>query len=72
MFQNINIECQECKRFPLFDIKFENNDCLIKYQCHNKKFEEISLNKFKIFSNDSIKCKECIEIGSHILLLILP
>ena len=59
MFQNINIECQECKRFPLFDIKFENNDCLIKYQCHNKKFEEISLNKFKIFSNDSIKCKEC-------------
>ena len=36
MFQNINVECPECKRFPLFDIKFENNDCLIKHQCHNK------------------------------------
>ena len=56
MFQNI--ECPECKRFPFFDINFENNDCLIKCKCHNKKFKEISLNKFMNFCNPS-KCKEC-------------
>ena len=46
-----SIECPECKRLPLFDIDYQNNKCSIIFKCHNKKFEEISLDKFK--------CKEC-------------
>ncbi len=53
-----NIECPKCKRLPLFDFDFENNHCIIKLKCHNKQFEEISLDKFMNFSNP-IKCKEC-------------
>ena len=53
-----NIECSECKRLPLFDIDFENNKCSIIFKCHNKKFEDISLEKFKDFLQP-IKCKEC-------------
>ena len=53
-----SIECPECKRLPFFDIDFQNNHCLIKYKCHNNKFEEISLDKFINFS-DPIKCKVC-------------
>ena len=44
MFQSI--ECPECKRLPLFDFDFENNHCIFKLKCHNKQFEEISLDKF--------------------------
>ena len=53
------IKCPECNIFPLFDFNFEKNDYSIKYQCHNKNMEEISLDKFTNFFCKHIKCKEC-------------
>ena len=59
----INIKCPQCKQLPLFYFIINNsNNLLIKYKCHKKDFDEISLNNFKnVF--ESFDCKICDEKG---------
>ena len=53
----INIKCPQCKQLPLFNcILDKSNNLLIKYKCHNKDFDDISLNNFKN-NLESFDCK---------------
>ena len=44
--ENYNIKCLQYKQLLLFNYIINNsNNLLIKYKCHNKNFDEISLKR---------------------------